>query len=853
MANRSSILSYVSFSVFMLLFANLTYSESAKEMNLHVRRNHINMNMKKSTFTTSIDGMYSQNDFSSTRNMTNVKHKRHVRNRLQVKSKRRQVRDVASNPVDVATQDSECRIPDQQMAALSNSKHTSFYMFNDSNFNLAMIWTGTDGKELMALSTMEYTFFSEQSQLWISKDFGRSFVNINHRIRGAVIKAKDGVFKSSIDPQRVILVSYMEDQDMSQTRVYVTLNGGETFDESILPFYLDGAIVFHSTATNMLLAHSPYQQFKLWVSDDFGIHWRDVQSNVMSYSWGTKEMEPGALFVLVSSGTDKDKTGSGTRKLLRSTDYGKTFLAIKMNVYSFGVQGKFVFAAVDGGKGDNGRILYVSKDDGKTWSPTQLPVVTSDRFFSVLDMNEGMLFMHVDDEGDTGSGTLYTSDADGIVFSVSLKKHLFAEGSATTDFYRVASMRGVYMASQVGDDLSIHTNITFDRGGIWHPVKAPKGSKCKNSATSCSLQIHNRYSQIKGVNAPSSPLSQSSAVGLILAHGNVADALETHPPDVFISNDGGYNWTKALSGPHHYTVTNHGGLLLAISAEQDVTNTIKFSYDEGHCWNEYKFCDEPFSITGLLPEPSTNSLNVSIWGFGSEDRRWRIVTIDFSAVLKDECTEKDFDEWVPHLSNERRGCLLGLNETFERVKPDSLCRLNYAHEPKAKQSNPCSCTKDDYECDFGFSRKGESKECKVSADVDPSHLDICINGNEEKINTWGYRKIPGDMCVNGFQPVRSMDTLQQQCTSGLESNLSVEQLDGHQVKTWTIVMILLAVAFFSGILVFLLYRHNKLPCTRPSLASYRYSQLSDGDNLDKMIDLESHPTYHDSSDEEILE
>ncbi|XP_038072608.1 sortilin-like [Patiria miniata] len=544
---------------------------------------------------------------------------------------------------------------------------------------------------------------------------------------------------------------------------------------------------------------------------------------------------------------------SGTRKLLRSTDYGKTFLAIKMNVYSFGVQGKFVFAAVDGGKGDNGRILYVSKDDGKTWSPTQLPVVTSDRFFSVLDMNEGMLFMHVDDEGDTGSGTLYTSDADGIVFSVSLKKHLFAEGSATTDFYRVASMRGVYMASQVGDDLSIHTNITFDRGGIWHPVKAPKGSKCKNSATSCSLQIHNRYSQIKGVNAPSSPLSQSSAVGLILAHGNVADALETHPPDVFISNDGGYNWTKALSGPHHYTVTNHGGLLLAISAEQDVTNTIKFSYDEGHCWNEYKFCDEPFSITGLLPEPSTNSLNVSIWGFGSEDRRWRIVTIDFSAVLKDECTEKDFDEWVPHLSNERRGCLLGLNETFERVKPDSLCRLNYAHEPKAKQSNPCSCTKDDYECDFGFSRKGESKECKVSADVDPSHLDICINGNEEKINTWGYRKIPGDMCVNGFQPVRSMDTLQQQCTSGLESNLSVEQLDGHQVKTWTIVMILLAVAFFSGILVFLLYRHNKLPCTRPSLASYRYSQLSDGDNLDKMIDLESHPTYHDSSDEEILE
>ena len=57
--------------------------------------------------------------------------------------------------------------------------------------------------------------------------------------------------------------------------------------------------------------------------------------------------------------------------------------------------------------------------------------------------------------------------------------------------------------------------------------------------------------------------------------GNVADALETHLPDVFVSNDGGYNWTKALSGPYHVAITNHGGLLLAIPAELDATNIIK--------------------------------------------------------------------------------------------------------------------------------------------------------------------------------------------------------------------------------------------------------------------------------------
>ena len=50
-----------------------------------------------------------------------------------------------------------------------------------------------------------------------------------------------------------------------------------------------------------------------------------------------------------------------------------------------------------------------------------------------------------------------------------------------TNFYRVTSMRGVYMASQVGQDGTIHSMITFDRGGIWQPIKAPKGSKCKDS------------------------------------------------------------------------------------------------------------------------------------------------------------------------------------------------------------------------------------------------------------------------------------------------------------------------------------------------------------------------------------
>ena len=83
---------------------------------------------------------------------------------------------------------------------------------------------------------------------------------------------------------------------------------------------------------------------------------------------------------------------------------------------------------------------------------------------------------------DTGHGTLYTSDATGVIFSESLKRHLYPNFRDVTDFYRVRSMRSVYLASQLESDKSIHTVITFDRGATWQPVKRPAGVVCKDES-----------------------------------------------------------------------------------------------------------------------------------------------------------------------------------------------------------------------------------------------------------------------------------------------------------------------------------------------------------------------------------
>lgn len=46
--------------------------------------------------------------------------------------------------------------------------------------------------------------------------------------------------------------------------------------------------------------------------------------------------------------------------------------------------------------------------------------------------------------------------------------------------------------------------------------------------------------------------------------GSVGDAISVLRPDVYVSDDGGYTWIKALEGPHHYAILDSGGLLIAV-------------------------------------------------------------------------------------------------------------------------------------------------------------------------------------------------------------------------------------------------------------------------------------------------
>jgi len=342
------------------------------------------------------------------------------------------------------------------------------------------------------------------------------------------------------------------------------------------------------------------------------------------------------------------------------------------------------------------------------------------------------------------------SDATGVQFTKSLEDHLYPNFQDLTDFYSVQSLSGVYIANQLRSDNSIHTVISYNRGADWQPVKRPENVPCQDESQNCYLQIHNAYSRARGISV-SPPMSVQNAVGIILVHGHVASSLQTSEPDVFVSSDGGYNWTLALKGPHHYVIGDHGGLLVALPANTPKPSVVKFSTDEGRCWLSYNFTRviQPLHFTGLLIEPGNKAMMVAIWGY-TDEHIWHTIFINFTALINRRCDDSDYEDWVAH-SHHGGGCVLGRHETFRRLKRDSWCYNGKAYVVP-KTTKPCPCTVDDFDCDFGYMRQENVDKCVEDPSLKDKQIHICHRFHEDNIVAVGYHKIPGDICKGGYFP-----------------------------------------------------------------------------------------------------
>ncbi|KAJ8017219.1 hypothetical protein DPEC_G00015530 [Dallia pectoralis] len=737
---------------------------------------------------------------------------------------------------------------------LDNNTHT--HIFDDMSGSVSLAWVGDGTGIILALTTFQVPLFMlhfGQSKLYRSEDYGKTFQDVSSLINNTFIRTEFGIAIGPNNTGRVILTGDVSGSLGS--RIFISKDFGNSFKHQDLPFNPMSQILYHPKEPNVLLVIS--NTYELWLSEDFGENWWKIHEMVCQYKWGTDST------IFFTSNLNGSCNERGMLELRKTSDYGKTIKTVATKIFSFGLGGKFLFASVMTGTGTM-RAIHVSTNQGEDWNIAQLPPVGHEEFYSILAANDDMVFMHVDEPGDTGFGTIYVSDDRGTVYSKSLERHLYTTTGGDTDFTNVTSLRGVFVTSVLAEDESVRSVVTFDQGGEWLPLQKPANSNCESTARDpdkCNLHIHAAYSIAMKLNVPMLPLSEPNAVGLIMAHGSIGDDISVLKPDVFVSDDGGYTWLKALNGPHHYAILDSGGLLVAVEHSAEPIKTIKFSTDEGQCWHSHEFTSDPIYFTGLASEPGARSMNISVWGYKDNllSQYWVSVTIDFRELLTKSCEDQDYVPWLAHsddVSDPNDGCMLGYKEKFQRLRKASVCWNGRDYEIN-KMPTTCPCTLDDFLCDFGYYRKENSSECVEQPDLKGHILEFCLQGKQEQLQTSGYRKIPGDKCAGGTQPERKVIDLSRRCGGDL---LTQEvQGDRHFTSSAPIVVVVIIVLLLSIVAAVLLIK--KYVCGGRFLV-HRYSVLQqhaeaqgDGDEP-----LESNHTrvgnktsFHEDSDEDLLE
>ncbi|NWU95172.1 SORT protein, partial [Upupa epops] len=660
-------------------------------------------------------------------------------------------------------------------------------VFDELNGSMVLSWVGDGTGVILILTTF-------QSKLYRSEDYGKTFKDITGLINNTFIRTEFGMAIGPENSGKVILTGDVSVGSRGG-RIFRSSNCARDFVQTELPFHPLVQIMYHPVHSDWLMVLST--ENSLWVSKDFGENWEEIHKAVCLAKWGANN-----TIYFTTYRNNSCKGDLGFLELKRTTDLGKTFKVIGTKIYSFGLGGRFLFASVMTEKGTTRRI-HVSLDQGDTWNMAQLPSVGHEQFYSILAANDDLVFVHVDEPGDTGFGTIYTSDDRGIIYSKSLERHLYTTTGGETDFTNVTSLRGIYITSVLSEDNSIQSVITFDRGGEWVPLQKPKNTTCDSTARSqdkCSLHIHASYSISQKLNVPMAPLSEPNAVGIVIAHGSVGGAVSVKSPDVYISDDGGYTWARMLVGPHHYAILDSGGLIVAVQHTSQPLNVIQFSTDEGQCWYQFTFSTEPIFFTGLASEPGARSMSVSIWGFRGS--KWVSYTIDFSQLLSRTCEDKDYTIWLAHSSNTSNpsdGCILGYKEQYRRLRKSSVCQ-NGRDYVVTKQPSICPCTLEDFLCDFGYYRPEKQSQCVEQPELKGHDLEFCLYGRRELLRTSGYRKIPGDQCAGGENPSREETDLKRKCTSNF---LSPSQLVVSPSSTPIVlaVVAVLLVTVVAGVLI----------------------------------------------------
>jgi hypothetical protein len=347
-------------------------------------------------------------------------------------------------------------------------------------------------------------------------------------------------------------------------------------------------------------------------------------------------------------------------------------------------------------------------------------------------------------------GVFFSSNSNGTYFNRNIE-HTNRNSYGLVDFEKIYGIQGILLVNTVenyeeadksGVAKKVVSKISFDDGRTFQSMKVKDED----------LHIHSVTDLSNSGRVFSSP-----APGIAMAVGNTGKYLKDYEDcDLYVSDDAGVTWRKALDGPHKYEFGDQGSILVAIK-DTGSTDEIQYSLDHGKKWHKVDIGDDlkikPVQLTTTQDSTSLKFLLEAI-DDAKPSANGYIIAIDFDDMHEAQCKDDDLELWHARVDKDGNPtCLMGHTQSYRRRKADADC---FVKEKEFKDpqviSEPCECTDLDFECDYNFVRSEDRSQCTLPTgvpmilpdgackDFSPDRPDETFKGSS------GWRKIPGNDC-----------------------------------------------------------------------------------------------------------
>ncbi|KAG7660701.1 VPS10 [[Candida] subhashii] len=622
----------------------------------------------------------------------------------------------------------------------------------------------------------QYSYIDE------SKDFGADNVVLKTTSEYAYVSNNGGVSFTKIPVYERILGFFVgpipgqlilaTDTDI----IYVSDDGGSTFVKQKAPRKphpsVGRAVAWHSTQAHRFLwfgsdcADNDSMRdcsITAYLTEDSGESFVKLKENVQTCDF------VGAVFDkpdndLIFCSVEEDR-----RLALHSlTTKDKESKKLFDSTVGYAVTGNFVVVATVNEK--KHALQAKVTVDGKVFADADFPHdfhADYQQAYTILDSKSKAIFIHVTTNADPNFeyGTILKSNSNGTSYVLSLE-NVNRNRVGYVDYDRIEGLEGVIIANVVSNaneksgSKKLQSKISRNDGSEWNYLAPPaidsKGKKYKCTGSplnKCALHLHGFTERPDYRDTYSS----GSATGFLIGVGSVGEHLEDYSKSsTFLSKDGGVTWKEVQDGVYMWEYGDRGTILVLVEATK-ATDKLLYSLDEGESWNEFKFADREVNILDLATVPTDTSRKFLILARdgGSATLSY---SIDFTNIHKRQCQlnldnpeKDDYTYWTPG-----DGCLFGHESKYlRRAIGHNDCFIGSA--PLAEGftvTRNCTCTRQDYECDYNYYRDDKDNTCKLVQGLTPQGRmkEMCNKENAfEYFESTGYRKIPLSTCYGGRQ------------------------------------------------------------------------------------------------------